>query len=150
MQLEEKVPVKGVIEVKIESQSLIMNLCFNNKVLKAGKKSLVQAVSGQTPPLITHMIFGNGGYSQGQLSTVTEDRNELFGVAQANKKVIGQVDDTQSMYVAALEKDECNDSPINEIALQMSTGDLFSLATFPDLVKNNEMKITFKWKLIFE
>jgi len=38
---------------------------------------------------------------------------------------------------------------LNEMALQMANGDLFSMTTFPDLNKTSDMQITFNWRLNF-
>ena len=38
---------------------------------------------------------------------------------------------------------------INEMALQMSNGDLYSMTTSPDLNKTAEMQITFNWVISF-
>ena len=38
---------------------------------------------------------------------------------------------------------------LNEMALQMANGQLYSMTTFPDLNKTEDMQITFNWRLNF-
>jgi hypothetical protein len=38
---------------------------------------------------------------------------------------------------------------LNEMALQMANGDLYSMVSFPDLTKTSEMSIIWNWTLSF-
>ena len=42
---------------------------------------------------------------------------------------------------------DANGSTLNEMALVMNDGSLYSMATFGDIVKTNTMQITFNWRI---
>jgi len=53
------------------------------------------------------------------------------------------------VFTSVLDYDEANGFQINEMALQMNNGDLYSMSTFADLNKTSSMQITWNWKLSF-
>ena len=83
---------------------------------------------------------------------VNVNRNGLFGTEVASKPVISNVDNNmpnQVTFTSVLRFDEANGNSINEMGLKMSSGDYYSMVTFPDLNKTSEMQITFNWRLSF-
>lgn len=128
---------------------------FPNTVLNQGRiflaKSLIQEFQGE-PTYVANMIFGNGGTSQGSKQIVNADRNSLFGATKIKKPVIAQIDPqepTQAIFTSVITFEEVNGEILNEMALQLSDGNLFSMATFPDLGKSEQMQITWNWRLSF-
>jgi hypothetical protein len=98
------------------------------------------------------MLFGDGGTSGGTLKYVDTQRTGLFGITRASKPVISQIDPnipSQVVFTSVLTFDDANGYALNEMALQMSNGDLYSMVTFADLNKTSSMQITFNWRLSF-
>lgn len=129
---------------------------FKNTVLSKGRQalasSLAKTFTGEYTYYISRMVFGNGGTSGGTKKYVNVNRNGLFGTEIASKPVISNVDNNmpnQVIFTSVLRFDEANGNSLNEMALKMSSGDLYSMVTFPDLNKTSEMQITFNWRLSF-
>ena len=83
---------------------------------------------------------------------VDSQRNGLFGITRASKSIIAQVDPnipSQVVFTAVLSFDDANGYALNEMALQMSNGDLYSMVTFLDLNKTDQMQITWNWRISF-
>jgi hypothetical protein len=145
--------VSGVIEYRNGEKK---EFCFKNAVLSKGRQalasSLAKSFAGEYNFYISRMIFGNGGTAGGSKKYVNTNRNGLFGTEVASKPVLSNVDSNmpnQVVFTSVLRFNDANGSPINEMALQMSSGDLYSMVTFPDLNKTSEMQITFNWRLSF-
>lgn len=151
----ESVKILGNINLEIEySDGKKENLKFKNSPLRQGKSALAQFVCSKDSERIwiTDMIFGDGGVEKNDKKTVNPNRNTLFGVARVVKPVVCQLDPedpTKVIVSTILEKDEGNDYVINEMALKLNTGDLFSMATFYNLNKNEQMKLKWTWELLF-
>jgi hypothetical protein len=129
---------------------------FKNTVLMKGRqalaKSLARSFEGEYNLYISRMIFGDGGTASGTKKNVNVSRNGLFGTEVVSKPVLSNVDSNlpnQVTFTSVLRFNEANGSALNEMALQMSSGDLYSMVTFPDLNKTSEMQITFNWRLSF-
>ena len=96
------------------------------------------------------MIFGDGGTTAGVKKTVNASRTGLFGITQLTKPVTSIIDDLnpkQASFTSVITFEDINNVTINEMALQMSNGDLYSMVTFPDFTKTAEMQITWNWIL---
>lgn len=129
---------------------------IKNTILKLGRealaKSLANSISSTYDYYINRMIFGDGGTSGGTLKYVDTQRTGLFGITRASKPVISTVDPTissQVVFTSVLSFDDANGYALNEMALQMANGDLYSMVTFADLNKTASMQITFNWRLSF-
>jgi hypothetical protein len=129
---------------------------FKNTVLTLGRvamaSSLANEIGLQFNFFITRMLFGDGGTVGGVPQFVDAGRNGLFGTTRANLPVIAQVDPlqpTQALFTSVIGFDQANGFVLNEMALQLNTGDFFSMATFPDLSKTPQMQITWNWRLSF-
>lgn len=148
--------VTGVIEYKDGRKE---EISFKNTILLKGRKalasSLARSFEGEYKFYISRMIFGNGGTVGGSKKVVNTNRNGLFGDEVASKPVISSVDGNmpyQVTFTSVLRFDEPISGgtvKLNEMALQMSTGDLYSMVTFADLNKSPDMQITFNWRLSF-
>jgi len=98
------------------------------------------------------MLFGDEGTTSGVPKYVNADRNGLFGPTLLSKPIISSLDasiPTQAIFTSVVTFDELVGVNISEIALQMATADLYSMATFPDLGKTSDIQITFNWSLSF-
>jgi hypothetical protein len=132
-------------------------LRFPNVVLAKGKQTLASFLAGQLPTkniFVKNMLFGDGGfdYQQSVKRAVDSDRNSLFGVSRVKKPVVAQIDPvvpTQAIFTAVITFEEANGHTLNEMALQLSDDNFFSMATFPDLGKTSQMQITWNWRLSF-
>lgn len=147
---------KGIIEfsiIKTDGQAE-SKIIYNNQ-LNMGRVALAKCLAGEIGTSFTYfinrMIFGSNGTAGGVPKVVDASRNGLFGVTVASKPVIATIDPltpSQVVFTSVLTYDEGN-TTLNEMALQMENGDLYSMATFADLNKTNEMQITFNWRICF-
>lgn len=157
MKTESIIIPKGEIFYTIEfSDGSIENKYVKNTVLRKGRNALASSLANQIGDryeyFISRMIFGSSGTSGGVPKFVNEERNGLFGITQANKTIISNVDPQipyQSIFTSVLTFQEANGVTLNEMALVMNNGDLYSMATFPDLNKTSQMQITWNWRLSF-
>ena len=157
MKANDVIKGKGHVEMVIEyknAPSRVVN--FNNALLDLGRYALASAVANTFTDefefFITKMVFGDGGTSGGVPLTVSSTRTGLFGTTIISKNVIAIQDPNalhQAVFTAVLRFDEGNGAAVREIALQMANGDLYSMATFPDVNKTSDMQITFTWRLSF-
>lgn len=148
---------KGNIEVVIKYESgKIESINFNNTVLRTGRAALASALSNRIGDdfdfFISKMIFGDGGTQGGVPKQVGDERNGLFGSARVIRPVISNIDpnnETQVVFTSVIPFDEGNGYSLNEMALQLNNGDLYSMATFAGISKTSSMQITWNWRLSF-
>ena len=129
---------------------------FKNTILRKGREALAKSLANELGDTyqfyVNRMLFGDGGTSGGSVKYVDTVRNGLFGITRASKSVIAQVDPnipSQVVFTAVLGFSDANGYAINEMALQMSNGDLYSMATFLDLNKTDQMQITWNWRISY-
>jgi hypothetical protein len=129
---------------------------MKNTVLKAGRialaKSLANDVGNTYDFYVARMLFGNGGTAGGVPKYVDEGRNGLFGLTVLSKPILSSIDPnqtTQVIFTSVIAFNEVNNVAINEMALQMNNGQLYSMRTFPDLTKTDHIQVTWNWKLNF-
>lgn len=129
---------------------------FKNTILKGGREalaaSLANSVSNPYDFFISRMLFGDGGYTGGQTKYVETSRNGLFGITRASKSVISVIDSnvaSQVTFTSVLTYADANGYTLNEMALQMNNGKLYSMVTFPDLSKTDNIQIVWNWRLSF-
>lgn len=137
---------------------------FKNAILKTGREAIIKALThtlqacsntvGQFeyafPYYIKNMVFGNGGEVSGTPRAVNANQNGLYGVTVATKPVnslINPSNASQAVFTAVLGFNDGNGYSINEIGLQMGTGDLYSLSTFSGIAKTSQIQITFSWNI---
>jgi hypothetical protein len=128
----------------------------NNTILLTGRRALCKSLANQIGDsyqfYITRMLFGDGGTQSGVKKYVNAGREGLFGVTRLSKPVISSIDGsipTQVILTSVITFNEIIGVTLNEMALQMSNGDLYSMTTFADLNKTEDMQITFNWRLNF-
>jgi len=139
---------------------------FKNTVLKTGREALVKSLtrnldncttdSGKITSsfeyYIKSMIFGDGGESESVPLYVDANRNGLYGITRATKPVISQINPsntTQGIFTSVLTYTDANGYSLNEMALVMGTGNLYSMITFGAIKKTDQMQITWNWNLNF-
>lgn len=148
---------KGTIEVLIEYKNGRSDLInFNNTVLRKGRAALAYALSNRIGDdfdfFVNKMIFGDGGTAGGVPKQVDDERMGLFGSARVVRPVISNIDpnnETQVIFTSVIPFDEGNGFSLNEMALQLNNGDLYSMATFAGISKTSSMQITWNWRLSF-
>lgn len=127
-----------------------------NTVLLAGRRalanSLANSIGDSYQYYITRMLFGDGGTVDGVKRYVNAGRDGLFGTTRVSKPALSNIDGsipTQVIFTSVIRYDEAVGVTLNEMALQMANGSLYSMTTFPDLNKTEDMQITFNWRLNF-
>jgi hypothetical protein len=142
-----------MIEARDGSRQIVE---FRNTILRTGREALALSLANRVGDdfdfFINRMLFGDGGTTGGVPKTVAADRNGLFGSTRASKPVIANIDpnnSTQVVFTSVLSYDEGNNFTLNEMALQLHTGDLYSMATFPGITKTPQIQVTFNWRLSF-
>lgn len=157
MNYKEEFKIKGIVDYSIEwKDGRKEDHTMNNTILKKGRQALAKVLAGDIGDefnfYITRMLFGDGGTSEGVKKYIDASRNGLFGTTRLSKPVISNVDNSvpeQVNLTTVIRFDELVGVTINEMATQMANGDLYSMVTFPDLTKTEEMQITFNWKFLF-
>lgn len=127
-----------------------------NTILLTGRRALCKSLANQIGDsyqfYITRMLFGDGGTQSGVKKYVNAGREGLFGVTRLSKPVISSIDGsipTQVILTSVIKFDEIIGVTLNEMALQMADGDLYSMTTFADLNKTEDMQLTLNWRLNF-
>ena len=157
LEISSPIKVKGHVFVTIDyDDGRQEKFDFPNTILRKGREALASSLANSIGSsynfYISRMLFGDGGTVSGSVKFVNTERNGLFGITRANKPVISTVDPdipSQVIFTSVITKSEANGSVLNEMALQMNDGDLYSMVTFPDLTKTDQMQITWNWRLSF-
>lgn len=155
--MKESTSCRGDVEMILESKDGSVQVVeFRNAILKTGREALALSLANRVGDdfdfFINRMLFGDGGTTGGTPKTVPADRNGLFGSTRVSKPVIANIDpnnSTQVIFTSVLSYDEGNNFTLNEMALQLHTGDLYSMATFPGITKTPQIQVTFNWRLSF-
>lgn len=128
----------------------------NNAVVRKAKEAhvlgLVNQIGDAWDFYVDRMLFGTNGTVSGVPKVVEDTRNGLFGTTLLSKAVASIVNPqvaTQAIFTTVVTFAEGNGSTINELALQMKNGDLYSMVTMPGIAKTSAMQITFNWRLSF-
>lgn len=99
---------------------------------------------------VSRMIFGDGGTIDGVKKYVNANREGLFGVTRLSKPVLSNLDTSvpaQVIFTSVIKFDEAVGISLNEMALQLANGTLYSMTTFPDLNKTSELQLTLNWRI---
>lgn len=155
--IKESIKTKGDVEIILDfknKKSKTIN--FPNTVLLTGRRALAKSLANQIGEKyqfnITRMVFGDGGTNNGVKKFVNAGREGLFGVTRLSKPALANLDTSvpaQAIFTSVIKFDEAVGVTLNEMALQMADGSLYSMVTFPDLNKTEDMQITFNWRLNF-
>lgn len=156
--MNENLECKGEISAIIEFiDNKKETIEFKNTILRKGRMALASSLANEFGSdydfFISRMVFGDGGTTgTGVPKQVNTERNGLFGSARVSKPIIANIDPnnpTQVIFTSVVTFEEGNGFTLNEMALQMRTGDLYSMATFPGITKTNQMQITWSWRISF-
>lgn len=155
--IEDQVKCIGWIDAVIEyKDGRREEMHFPNTVLRKGRQALASALTNSFGDgfdfYISRMLFGDGGSSAGVTKFVDTNRTGLYGLTRASKPVISGVDPTmpnKAIFTSVLTFNDANGFVLSEMALAMNNGDLYSMSTFPDLTKTDQMQITWSWSVNF-
>lgn len=157
--MNSEIELKGRVKVQIYYKDInkFEFIEFENSVLKKGQAALASSLGNSYGDsydfFISRMIFGDNGTDGGVPKFVSKERNGLFGITRSIKPVISTIDpnlNNQLVLTSVLDyEDDSNGFTLNEMALQMNNGDLYSMATFADFNKTSNMQITWNWRLSF-
>jgi hypothetical protein len=148
-------PALGYVNILIEDSDNKKNLCQYNTILKGGKNAMADSLSGEIGPIFQaygqRMLFGNNGTVAGVSRYVDEGRTSLFGPTVVSKSVNTVRDNTDPKvsFVSVLTKDDAVGIAIDEMALELASGTLYSMLTMGQINKTSTMQITFTWTFIF-
>jgi len=157
--------VEGFVEFIIEHKNgLLEKYTKKNTILRKGKEALAATLANSHISLstgepsdrnsfnITRMIFGDGGTVNNSPKSVSDSRTSLFGTKIISKPAIASIDPkvrTEVIFTSVASYADGNGSIINEMALEMANGELYSMVTFPDLTKTPQIQITWNWRINF-
>src|SRR5581483_4525077 len=150
----EVITPKGLIKAKVRYKNGEYKvLQFPNHVLNGGKEFLAKCLLEGSPKLnIAFMLFGDGGTTNGNPKDVLLTQDKLNGVVRVKKPVVAQIDPespTQVIFSTVVKEDEGNGFALNEMGLELSDGTLYSLSTFPDFNKTDQMEVDWSWVVYY-
>lgn len=153
---DEVIHSSGIVSLDIEyADGRKEHREVKNKILRQGRINLVLALANQFNStsfdfFITGISFGSGGTVGGTPRYVDDTRDGLFGPTVITKPIIATVNPdfpTQVTFTSVIAFDEAVGSIINEMALQMASGDYFSMTTFGDITKTSAMQMVYNWRI---
>lgn len=153
----ESIGCRGDVQILVENAGVVCETIeFKNTILRSGREALALSLANRIGDdfdfFVNRMLFGDGGATGGVPKSVAADRAGLFGSTRASKPVVANIDPNNSaqvVFTSVLTYEEANGFTLNEMALQLHNGDLYSMATFPGITKTQQMQITFNWRLSF-
>lgn len=150
--MRSEVKIKGRIVAEIKENGKVKVLEFPNNVLSSGKKWMANCAIAENSVYISHMIFGDGGVEEDREKEVDPSQSNLFGVTRASTKVIAQINPevpNEVIFTGVLGFEDGVGHNLNEMALQLSNGELFSMATFAGTSKTDQMEASWSWYVCF-
>lgn len=148
---------KGFINLTVEdiiTGNIIANISKSNTVVNKGKEVLAKAMANQFSSYsfyINKMVFGTGGEDGTVPKTIDVNREDIYNpvleISVNPEWVIGYK--TRFKCTGIISTTECNGMRINEAGLRTAEEELFSMVTFSGLTKNNELKFTLNWTIVF-
>ncbi len=155
---QESINSKGFVEIVITDSKTgeILEIHKQNTVLLSGKTLMARSLAGEiNDPFdfyVYSMEFGTGGLEGSTPKTVNSGLTSLY-ISSGIEVLVGRSWSnsypTQAIFTGTLNTEIGNGLNINEAALKMANGDLFSMITFPSLSKTNSQQITLNWTVIF-
>jgi hypothetical protein len=157
MYIKESVIIKGEVKIKITyADGTTEEKVIKNTILRKGREALAKCLANKLNDtfdfFVSRMIFGDGGTNSGVPKFVNTERNGLFGTTRVSKPVIATIDPnlpSKIIFTSVVGFSEGNGFALNEMALMMDNGDLYSMVTFPDLNKTSNTQITWDWSISF-
>jgi hypothetical protein len=143
--------IQALIKYKNDKTEILR---FKNQVLNKGKSFLARCLleENKNTVHVANMLFGDGGTVNGMPKEVSPSVEHLSGVTRIKKAVVSQIDPEspmQAIFTVIIGEEEGNDFTMNEMGLELSDGSLFSLSTFADFNKTDQMEITWSWSIEF-
>ena len=149
---------KGSVKMIVQDLegNIIRQESFSNAILSTGREAMAASLANKYGAsfenYVSHMIFGDGGQDGEAMKYVNSNRNGLFGVTRASRNTVSVIDSInkyQVTFTSILTYEDGNGYTLNEMALQLENGDLFSMATFGGISKTSSMQITWQWAISF-
>lgn len=155
--MKEDQKVMGFVDVRIDYSNGEKKIyTMKNTVLKKGREALALSLANEIGErysfYISQMWFGNGGTINNQPRIVDAERTSFFGTKVIGKPITSSIDpsiSSQVIFTSVLKYTDAVDSTLNEMSLVMNNGDFYSMVTFPDLNKTDQMQITWNWRINF-
>lgn len=153
----DEVKQRGEVEVIVdykngEKEVFVVKNAILQTAKNAQANALANIIGSSYQFYIDQMIFGTNGTLGGAPKVVEAARNGLFGSTLVSKSVTSIINPqilNQAIFTTIMGFDEGNGSVINEMALVMKNGNLYSMTTMGGISKNSTMQITFNWRLTF-
>ena len=146
--------IRGDLQIIKEENGEIEIIDGLNTVLMAGKSAVVRSlgydIGGSFQYYIDKMLFGDGGEESGVPKHVPSSTTALFGETRANVSTAASFSpdaENQVTFTTVLTTSHANGHTLNEAALEMANGALFSMITFGGIAKTASMTLTFNWTL---
>lgn len=147
----------GLVDFCIENKNKEKKqYTIRNTILRKGKEALAMSLANEVGDrysfYISKMIFGDGGTINSQPRLVDQSRISLFGTKILSRPIVSSIDSSvpsQVIFTTVVPFDVGNGSTFNEMALEMNNGDLYSMVTFSDLTKTDQIQITWNWRINF-
>lgn len=155
--MNENQKVVGFVDVCIDYANGNKKIySMRNTVLKKGREALALSLANEIGErysyYISQMWFGNGGTFNNQPRVVDPERTSFFGSKVVGKPISANIDpsvSSQVIFTSVLKYTDAVDQVLNEMSLVMNNGDFYSMVTFPDLNKTDQMQITWNWRINF-
>ena len=153
--IDELMKTSGKLNMIIQNKAgFEYELDYKNTILLSGRRALAKCLANDIGDsfefYVTRMLFGDGGTDDGVKKYVNSNREGLFGVTRLSKPVIANINNaspTTVVFTSVIKFDEAVGLTLNEMALLMANGDLYSMITFPDLNKTEEIQLVLNWHL---
>lgn len=155
--MNDTIECKGKVKLTCEwLDGRVEETWINNTVLKTGRRAVAKGLTNNIGDgfqyYINRMVFGDGGTVDGVKKYVDAARNGLFGVTRLSKPIVAAIDSTVpelAVFTSVIKFTDIVGVTINEMALQMANGELYSMLTFADFTKTEEQQLTLNWYLSF-
>lgn len=150
----DEMKIKGTLSVMIEDGDWKEERLLSNTILLTGKSAVVHSlgydIGGSFQYYVDRMIFGDGGEESGVPKRVSVTSTSLNGDTRASVSASASFSpdvQNQIVFTSVLTGSHAVGYTLNEAALQLANGGLFSMVTFPGLPKTSTMTLTFNWTL---
>lgn len=152
LKIEESYPkATGDVQIIVKTKNqptIIIN--HHNKILRGAKVMATDALLNDFGDAflgyVNAVIIGTNGVESGSPKVVDETRTGLFGTTLLTKPVIASRDETtRGVFTFSIGFDEGNGEDINEMALVMADGTLYSMTCFGSISKDDSKSIVCNW-----
>lgn len=151
------VKTKGEIEITIDYRNGSQDKVFiHNTVLAAGRNALASSLANDYgssyPFFIDTMTFGTGGVDgDNNPKFVDASRSSLYNsiLEKPASSIVDPNNTNEVVFTSVLAFGDAVGEELSEMALQMSNGDLYSMATMPMISKTIDMQLTWTWRITF-